>query len=277
MKLAPRSRFAVILALAVVGLLSAGSKARAETYVGRLIAEDLFDHLKFSGRIAVWPVDATQARQAGLTPSAAAMLADKIRVAVHKIGAAKGLVFVEREQISKVFEEQQFAHNARDSDFETLAQEANADALVLISLERESPAEIVVSARLVKAKGAGIGQIIATSKAYDVAMTQMATAAPASAANTLTARPAPASAPPTVQPAAPTVQPQTITPDTVTPTGTVTPPYGYAPAYTSAYAAPPPVPYAYPPVPAYYPPPYYRPRVAVAYAPAYRGWWRWRR
>ena len=270
-------RFVVLLALAVAGLMSMAPAARADTYVGRLIAEDLFDHLKFSGRIAVWPVDATQAREAGLTPSAAGMLADNIRVSVHKIGAAKGLTFVEREQISKVFQEQQFAHGAKDSDFETLAHDANADALVLITLERDSPTEIVVSARLVKAKGTGIGQIIATSKTYDVPMTQMAAAAPPVApakSNGVAIRQLPQDIPPVAPPPAPAVQPQTISPYTVTPTTAAA--YGsyyYAPSYTSAYAAAPAVPYVYPAVRTYYAP-YYRPRLAVAYAPAYRRWGR---
>lgn len=279
MKPALRSRFAVVLAMAAVGLMSVAGVARADTYVGRLIAEDLFDHLKFSGRIAVWPVDAAQARAVGLTPASARMLADKIRAAVQQIGAAKGLTFVEREAISKVFQERQFAHNAKDSDFEALAHQANADALVLINLERESPAEITVSARLVSAKGAGIGQILATSKIYEVAMTETAAKPSASVATGLRTPLAP---PPTVQP--PPVNPGTVTPIAGTWTNApppVPPPYAVSaytvtPAAPYAYAAAPPYYYAYPPAPAYVRPyfarPWVQPRLAVAY-----GRWGWRR
>src|SRR5215469_5834708 len=106
----PRAKAALFLALTLAGALSLIQPSQAETYV---------DGLKFSGRIAVWPVDAEQARNASLTPSAAAALGDKIRSELHHIGAKKGFSFVEREAISKVFQEQQFAHSAKDSDFET--------------------------------------------------------------------------------------------------------------------------------------------------------------
>ena len=241
-----------LLALAVLlfGVISAAASA-TETYIGRLIAEDLFDKLKFQGRIAVWPVDATQAQNAGLTPAAAATLADNIRAAVHQIGLQKGLTFVERQAISKVFQEQQFSHNATDSQFEALAHQARADALVLISFERKNPAEIVVSARLVKANGTAAGQILATSKSYEVAMAQSQASAPAAA---------PSAQAQVAQ--APQAAAAIPTPGTVTPTYYAAPTYYQTQTYYPAYAySPGPVYYS---APTYYAPRYYyRPAVAV--------------
>ena len=253
----PRAKALLIFALTVVGVLSLMRAASAETYVGRLIAEDLFNRLKFSGRIAVWPVDAAQARDAGLTSSSAAALGDKIRTEIHQIGGAKGFSFVEREAISKVFQEQQFAHNAKDSDFETLARQANADALVLISLYRKDTAEIAVSARLVRAKGSAAGQMLTASKSYDVPVTEIAAAAVPDPRSGTAAAPPPAALP-----------------DTITPTRTVTR-TAYSPSYVPAYAysytvTPAPV-YAYPAY-AYAPAAYYAPRVRFAV-----GYGRWRR
>ncbi len=204
---------AVLLAATIAGWLALGGAARAEIYVGRLIAEDLFDSLKFSGRIAVWPLDAGQAGEAGLTPSAAAALADRIRTEIQLIGAAKGFSFVEREAISKVFQEQQFAHGAKDSDFETFARQANADALVLLSLHRKDRAQLVVSARLVRSKGPAAGLVVVTSKTYEVAIAET--------------QPAPGAA-------ASAVKPDTVTPSrgTASAYGTY---YGYVPAYTYGY------------------------------------------
>jgi hypothetical protein len=256
-----RTRALFLVALTLAGVLSLIRASHAETYVGRLIAEDLFDRLKFSGRIAVWPADAAQARDAGLTPSAAAALCDKIRTEIQQIGAKKGFSFVEREAISKVFQEQQFAHNAKDSDFETLAHDANADALVLVSLYRKDPAEIAVSARLVKTKGTAAGQVLVASQSYDVPMTEISTAA--------VSKPQPqvaAAAPP------PAAQPRTVTP-----TNTVTAAPYYAPTYAYAYTVTPtpvyapPSAYAYA-APVYAPAIYYPPRVRVAVR--YGRWWR---
>ena len=241
-----RIRFLAV-AFAVLAPVTAWA---TETYIGRLIAEDLFDKLKFQGRIAVWPVDAAQAQNAGLTPTAAATLADNIRAAVHQIGLQKGLTFVERQAISKVFQEQQFSHNATDSQFEALAHQARADALVLISFERKNAAEIVVSARLVKTNGTAAGQILATSKSYEVAMAQSQASVPA---------PVPAQAPQASVTQAPmTMAPPAAprAPGTVTPTYYQTQTYYPAPTYYSA-----PVYYS---APAYYAPRYYyRPAIAV--------------
>lgn len=257
----PRPTKAIlILALTLAGVLSLIRASHAETYVGRLIAEDLFDRLKFSGRIAVWPVDAAQARDAGLAPSAAATLGDKIRTELQQIGVKKGFSFVEREAISKVFQEQQFAHNAKDSDFETLAHQANADALVLVSLYRKDAGEVAVSARLVRSKGTAVGQVLVASRSYDVALTEISTAA--------------ASAPRIQAAEAPR---QAALPGTVTPANTVTAatsaPY-YAPAYPYAYTVTPAPVYAYA-APSYAPAiyyPYYPRRVVLAV-----GYGRWRR
>ena len=254
----------LLLALALAGVLSPIRASHAETYVGRLIAEDLFDRLKFSGRIAVWPIDGAQARDAGLTPSAAAGLADKIRTEIQQIGAAKGFTFVEREAISKVFQEQQFAHSAKDSDFESLAHQANADAMVLVSLYRKDAADVAVSARLVRAKGTAAGQVLVASKSYDVPLSEMSTAAASDPRGPVAQAPRPAP------------QPGTVTP-TPTVTAAPTAPYytAYAPAYPYAYAytVPPAPVYAYA-APAYAPAVYYRPRVAVTYSAGYGRWWR---
>jgi hypothetical protein len=249
----------LLAALTLAGVLSLTLPSYAEIYVGRLIAEDLFDKLKFSGRIAVWPVDAAQARDAGLTPSSAAGLGDKIRTEIQQIGAKKGFTFVEREAISKVFQEQQFAHGAKDSEFETLAHQANADALVLVSLYRKDASELAVSARLVRANGAAAGQVLVASKSYDVSLAEISTAAVPEPRGQLAQTSAPVPA------------------GTVTPTKTVTTvtamPY-YAPAYTYAYAAPAPA-YAYAaPTYARAPAIYYRPRLAIAYSAGYGRWWR---
>ncbi len=262
MKRNRRTNVVLALVLALTSLWALASAARAETYVGRLIAEDLFEKLKFSGRVAVWPLDAAQARAARLSSSDAAMLTDNIRVAIQHLGAAKGVTFVEREAISKIFQEQQFAHGAKDSDFEKLARQAHADALVLISLQRKDAAEIVVSARLVRSAGAAIGQILATSKVYEVEVAQAAIPkptgnAPAPTAKSATGAPPPADArKPVLGTPLPTVLPDTVTP---TPRASASPPYQtytYAPAYPTTPAL------AY----AYQPAPYYiRPRVAFGY------------
>ncbi len=257
----PRANIVLILALTLAGVLSLMRAAYADTYVGRLIAEDLFDRLKFSGRIAVWPVDATQAGDAGLTASSAAALGDKIRTEIQQIGAKKGFSFVEREAISKVFQEQQFAHSAKDSDFETLAHQANADALVLISLYRKDATEIAVSARLVKAKGTAAGQVLVASKSYDVPLAEISTAA------------APDPQRQTAQAPTAAVRPDTITPRTTT-VGATSGSY-YVPAYTYAYTVTPAPVYAYT-APAYVPAPtiYYPRRVGIAIG---YGYGRWRR
>lgn len=280
----PLTRIAFALALAFVGCVSTATAASTDDYVGRLIAEDLFDKLTFSGRIAVWPVDAAQARASGVAPSAAASLADNIRAAIHHIGAARGLTFVEREAISKVFQEQQFSHNAKDSDFETLAQRANADALVVINLHRANPTQIVVSARLVGAKGEKVSQILATSRAYEVAMAEPTPSPSASASPAPAIRPhaSRSSASGAAQPAPgkplPPARSDTITPRVTPRVATVTP-YGapYAPLYAApaaSYAYPPP---AYPPPYYYAAPPYAVPAASFAYMPGYYGRWGWRR
>jgi hypothetical protein len=245
----PRAKTFLLLALTFAGVLSLIRPSYAETYVGRLIAEDLFERLKFSGRIAVLPVDAAQARDAGLTQSSAAALGDKVRSAIHQIGAAKGFSFVEREAISKVFQEQQFAHNAKDSEFETLAHQANADALVVISLYRKDTADIAVSARLVRAQGTATGQVVVTSKSYDVPMAEVSTASVPAAGGQVAEAPRPAALPGTVTP-------------TNTATGTAYSAY-YVPAYTYAYTVTPAPTYVYP-APVYAPASYYAPRVGFA-------------
>ena len=241
-------RAAVLLAVGVAGWLAVAGAARAEIYVGRLIAEDLFDRLKFSGRIAVWPLDAAQAGEVGLTTSAAAALGDKIRTEVQHLGAAKGFSFVEREAISKVFQEQQFAHGAKESDFEILARRANADALVLISIHRKDRAELVVSARLVRARGSAVGEVVVTSRTYEVAMAEasLATAEPAQGGGAAA-----------------------VKPDTVTPTGGATSTYGAYYPYVTAYPA-----YTYT-APAYY---VQAPAAVPAYPVGYvSARWGWRR
>ncbi len=251
----------LLAALTLAGVLSLTRPSHAETYVGRLIAEDLFDKLKFSGRIAVWPVDAAQARDAGVTPSSAAGLADKIRTEIQQIGAKKGFSFVEREAISKVFQEQQFAHGAKDSDFETLAHQANADALVLVSLYRKDTSDLVVSARLVKAKGTAAGQVLVASKSYDVPVAEISAAAVPDPHGQLAQTPRPP------------VQAGTVTPTPTVTNVTAAPYYAYAPTYTYAYPAAPAPAYAYA-APAYAPAIYYRPRVTIGYSAGYGRWWR---
>ncbi|HEU5327158.1 MAG TPA: hypothetical protein VFU78_03640, partial [Thermomicrobiales bacterium] len=133
------------------------------------------------------------------------------------------------------------------------------------------PNQIVVSARLVRAKGTAVGQIIATSKAYELAMSQVAPSPPVAATGPQApTSPAPAASQlPFGRPLPP------AWPGTVTPTSAGVPVYGasYAPTYVVAPAAA----YAYP-APGYYaPPPVVGPQLSFAYFGGGYGRRGWRR